>query len=160
MSFRDFEDAKLEPWTASGTSGESKWQVVTTGEATSGVGALYYGNVKYKNFNDGANSGTATSQPIAIPANGKTKLQFNLWMDTEISDTYDLLTVQVAGATVWTKALQKTLKMKTWQTWTVDLSGYAGKTVQLAFAFSAGDATDNSGEGVYVDDVAVIKACP
>ena len=44
-------------------------------------------------------------------------------------------------------------------TFAVDVTALAGRTVVLAFDFESVDEDDNSGEGVYLDDIDVSKDC-
>ncbi len=50
-------------------------------------------------------------------------------------------------------------KTSTWQKATVDLSGYAGQVIYLAFEFDSIDSVNNRFEGFYVDDVSLSAVC-
>jgi len=140
----------------------SKWQAVVGQRAFKGKGALYYGNPAKKNFNDGKSKGTATTTTLTIPKADKTVLKFALYMDSESSTSYDRLDVYVIeGAKKWTvwRKNAKGFKVKTWAEHTVNLSAWAGRKVQIQWEFDTNDAVANTGEGVYVDEVSVVRTC-
>ncbi len=109
---------------------------------------------------------TATSMPLQVPIAAKVSLSFQLFMDVEGGVNADALTLTVKKKgfptkVVWTKAKLggagstggKFLLQ------TVDMSDYAGSTVELIFRFDSKDAFINEGEGVYIDDVLLKTTC-
>jgi len=163
MVSEDFEDGTIEPMTLASSSSAVKWQIFDKGKAKSGKWALYYGNPVTMNFDDGvATTGTVALPAQAIPEHEKTLLTFALYMDTENSTYYDKFEVRVVTdsktLTVWTKDAEGFSTLE-WGTWTVDLSAFGGKTVTIQFVFDTGDNIANSTEGVYLDDVNLLRAC-
>jgi hypothetical protein len=159
VDLTNFESG-LGAFVASAATNSVGWQV-WTGRAHAGTQSLYYGNPAKKNYNSGSsNSGTATRTGIALPAGKKAALVFWVYMDTETSASYDILTVEVGGTTVWKKdsTTMPSANFKRWVPVEVILSSYAGTSINLVFKFSA-DATLNNTEGVYVDDVRIITEC-
>lgn len=129
--------------------------------------SFYYGNDFTDTYDTGAaNAGAITSPSIAIGAVGQTNLSFNYLLQTEgSSSTYDLAKVQVSnngGASFITLASSadgsQLVQGGAWQTATFDLSAFAGQNIQIRFSFDTVDASANSYEGWYVDDVQVSPA--
>ncbi len=155
-------EAGLDGYTVSAAVSGVGWQSDGL-RAKAGVKSLYYGNPTTKSYASGttANSGTATSAAITLPAGQKAQLSFWLYFDAEASDGFDVLTVKVGTQTVWTKSKQ-TLPQSLYRSWvpvTIDLSAYAGQSINIVFGFDTKDGWSNSGEGVFIDDVAVLTTC-
>lgn len=126
--------------------------------------SFYYGNEFTDNYDTGAaNAGTITSPSITIAASGETSLSFNYLLQTEgDSSAYDLAKIQVSnngGASFITLASSadssQLPQSSTWRKATFDLSAFAGQSIQIRFSFDTVDATANSYEGWYVDDVEI-----
>jgi hypothetical protein len=114
---------------------------------------------------------TATSPAISVPAGTGASMRFWAWVDTEGS-TYDGFNVKVSvngGAYVVVNEVFPAyaltvnaqpawgghLAAQGWQQYQVDLSAYAGSSVQVRFDFrSDGSNTD---PGVYIDDVTMLE---
>ncbi|NUN15709.1 MAG: carboxypeptidase regulatory-like domain-containing protein, partial [Myxococcales bacterium] len=145
-----------------GTSMASKWQVASAGKSVSTPGALYYGNLATKNFNDGVSSGQVTSPALPVPDRDGAELSFMLYMATDSGATTDTLVLDVLdGATVttvWTKAQYTTFSQ--WKKQTVSMAAFKGKAIQLRWTFNTVTANNNSGEGVYIDDIQLDTPCP
>jgi hypothetical protein len=137
------------------------WQL-STARAKTGTASLYYGNPTGGSYDNGAaNSGAATSPAIALPAGQKAALTFWLYLDVESSPSHDVLQVKAGSTVVWTKDAT-TMPPASYRRWVpieVNLSSLAGQSVKISFAFDTKDAWANSGEGVFIDDVAVITGC-
>jgi hypothetical protein len=124
--------------------------------------SLYYGNPKTLSYDNGAaNSGTATSPSYDLPSGQRSFLSFWLWIDTESTDGFDVLTVEAGSKVLWTKstATITAAQYRSWQEVLVELHGLAGETVAFTFHFETVDAADNTGEGVYIDDVMLLTSC-
>lgn len=138
------------------------WQVAAAGMSKSGSNSLYYGDLATGDYKcSGANSGTATTDNIALmPGYGYT-LRFDLFMDTEGSTTYDKLFVYalVDGKKweIWSKS--KLSQAKAWTSHVINLNAWAGKTLQLEFYFDTKDGVLNTTSGVYIDDLKVQSTC-
>lgn len=159
---QDFAYGTKVGYSFAGTSTTTAWQVRKNGKFHDGPGALYYGNVTTNNFNAGITSGTATSPMLHVPMRDDAQLSFWLNMLTDSGATTDLLTVAIkqgnTTTTVWTKANYTTFGQ--WKKQVVDLSFYQGQTIQLVWSFDSVTGTNNTGEGVYVDDIVLSAPCP
>jgi len=158
----DFESA-VPAWASlDGTSATYKWQVVNQQRYVSPTHALYYGDPSTMTFGEGVlSSGHLRLKGLVLPLGTRVTLTFQAWFDTEDSDAYDVLAVSVtagnATVDVWLKPDSVTLS--TWLPVTVDLSAFAGATVDVAFLFDTVDDTINDTEGLYLDDVKVQSTC-
>ena len=157
-----FDEGVLYGVTIANSAGPGKgWQLASKAvKYTSGPGALYYGNIAAGNYEFGINSGNATTPPIVITP-GAAKLTFDLYMDTEPGETYDVLSASVLMAgqkpmVVWSKG---NTPIKKWVPITADLSAYAGKTIQVQLRFETKDALNNKTLGVFVDSWRVYGSC-
>ena len=156
----------LEGWTVANSDATVGWIVDST-EAVSPPNALYYGDPMALSYDTGmsANDGTATSPMITLSA-GAPALTFFVWLDVENIQTFDTLQLSVlpAGTVVWTRndfpqgAMGSTGGAFFGQL--VDLSAFAGTTIQLQFAFDTIDGIFNDFQGVYIDRVAIDGTCP
>lgn len=153
-------DNSLGGYTTSPPTGTVGWQL-STSRFTSAPASLYYGDLATQSYDSGtANSGGATTPPLKLPGGQKAFLSFQLYMDTETSSTFDLLEVLVEGQVLWSKATgMQTTDYRRWVSVTVELSSFAGKTVQVVFLFDTKDDLNNQSEGVYLDDVTVMTGC-
>lgn len=107
---------------------------------------------------------TATSPSMTIPAAQSATLDFQVFIDSESSSSYDKLTVKVvkaggAAVTIWEKAEVGGSTGYQFVPATADLSEFMGQTVKIQFHFDSVDSQINNGEGVYVDDVTVTTVC-
>ena len=112
-----------------------------------------------------ANSGTATSPMLTLPA-GSSEVTFFVWLDVEGLPAFDTLELQVlpSGMAIWDRNdFPQGAGGDTGGAFVpvvVDLSAFAGTTIQLRFEFDTIDAIFNDGGGVYVDRVSVDGTCP
>lgn len=147
--------------------------------ATSPPKALYFGRIDVPcvddatkvcpTFDNGKVVGsTALSQPFTLPPATKTaqvSLTFQLRMEVENGTGFDALTVKVVeGAKkteVWSKAKLGGAGSTdaAFALQVVDLTGWAGKQIQLEIAFDSKDASMNATEGVFIDDFIVSTVC-
>ncbi|MFZ4577536.1 MAG: hypothetical protein ACOYOB_03985 [Myxococcota bacterium] len=128
--------------------------------------SLYFGNPTTGTYaGTKPAGGTATSPSLDVPGGGNAKpqLQFWLWLDTEQTAGYDLLTVTIvqgeAVKQVWTSDTIGGSTDGAWQRVVVDLAPYAGQSVKVVFAFDTKDAFVNAFEGVYIDRLLVTSGC-
>ncbi len=157
-----FEDASLGPLVLASQLQTSQWQLVSGKQAKTGKGALYYGNPAKGNFDDGASGGQVTWKGLKLEAGEGHQVRVWLWMDTEAGTSYDRFTVQAivggVGIKLWDKATPG-FEFKTWVEIKLNLSAFAGKTIDLVFDFQTVDSVANNGEGVYLDDLALTRTC-
>ncbi|MEC8025446.1 MAG: hypothetical protein VX223_16070, partial [Myxococcota bacterium] len=111
-----------------------------------------------------ASKGTLLTAPIAFPAAGAT-LRFSVWVDVETELDWDLFEVFLipsvgSDQVIWSKSeLDPQSDYRTWIDVEVDLASYAGTTARLGFTVDTVDATVNTGEGIYLDDIAIFSPC-
>jgi hypothetical protein len=137
------------------------WQVATA-RARGGSSSLYYGSVSSGSYDNGAaNQGGASWSVGTLAAGQKAALHFWLYLDTETADGFDVLTVKANSQVLWTKSAT-TVSSSSYRQWIpveVDLTALAGQSVQISFHFDTVDNWSNTGEGVYIDDVALLTGC-
>lgn len=158
VQFQDNMEGGAGSWTATGL-----WRLATGADpcpnAHSGTASWYYGNSSC-NFDTGVtNSGSLTSQTIAIPAaSGIAQLSFWYYYETEeTGTTYDRRIIQVSvdggGFTNLTQLSGDT--RNAWHQSTLDLTAYAGHNIQVRFFFDTIDSVLNNFKGWYIDDVLI-----
>ncbi|MDA8100528.1 MAG: hypothetical protein M0042_13005 [Nitrospiraceae bacterium] len=158
--FQDNMESGPGSWTATGL-----WHLATGADpcpnAKSGTASWYYGNASCTYDTGATNSGTLTSQTIAIPTllvGEKAELTFQYWYQTEGDPYYDAATVEISNDNGATFAPQFNVfgtTMSTWLGGTVDLSSYAGQNILIRFHFDTHDNLYNNYRGWYIDDVKV-----
>jgi hypothetical protein len=134
-----------------------------TGEGPDGGGN--YNTFDPTFFFPTANTGTITSPSIALPGQGILNIDFNYVLQTEGSSFFDSAQLQVkpVTGTNWTTlaTYNGVAESSTWKTATpVDVSSFAGQTVQFRWSFDTRDSIFNSFEGWYVDDVRIRQFAP
>jgi hypothetical protein len=125
-------------------------------------GVLYYGNstISPTNFATGnyPNHGNATGPTLTFSNNPAHRLTFDIDFQTEQGTYYDKLFVQlIIGSqvvTIWDKSKQNF--QAGYHSYDVFLQGYAGKTVQVRFAFDTGDGIGNQGQGLFVKNLNLV----
>lgn len=166
--FSDDMESGVNGWIATGL-----WHQ-TSRRAASGVKSWWYGQEVTGNYNTGARtSGSLTSSAITLPAGVLAALEWDQLFSGEgfsrcylISAggcdpylNYDSGWVQVSrdGGATWETltTLAHNSDGLAFDHHKIDISRYAGNTIQLRFYFDTLDATANLGEGWYVDNVAV-----
>lgn len=173
----DFEDATADGfgfWSYQDQE-KVKWQV-TNKRSANGRFALYYGDPVAGTYNtDGEiNFGEVTTPAIDIAAEGYDFLSFNLFIASEYDDYdpdeyYNPLGVDFFEViVVENRDLANETSTRVWSSHNIygttqsafipvgiDLKDFKGKKISIRFAFNTSDPTNNSNEGVYVDDFAV-----
>jgi hypothetical protein len=129
----------------------------------SGQYAMYFGLDASCNFNGVPDDfrRLVLAQPFTIATGAeRTVIDFQSRSGGEDDAVWDLRQVQVTtdNGNSWTTL--RTLLSSNWQAVTVDLSAYAGQTIQVAFSFWSGDSTANLGLGWMIDDVVVSTEAP
>ncbi|AKU89659.1 choice-of-anchor J domain-containing protein [Vulgatibacter incomptus] len=170
-----FENCVASGWTFAGewqcgtpTSGPNAARTGTGAFATKLAGE--YGN------NATFATSTATSAPIDLGNASSPVLSFWAWVNSEGSSTlYDGFNLKVrrSGETNFTLATAVTPAYRAsigtpselawgglfaslgWQLYTVDLSQYAGDTIELRFGFRSDGSTTY--EGIYIDDISIAE---
>lgn len=148
-----FNDAEsgTNGWTLSG-----QWHL-TTGNFKSPNHSWWYGQESTGNYNTGnvRNSGYLTSPPISLSAGSN--LSFMSWYQTETGTAYDKKTIQIStdNGSTWTSLKQVSDAQLTWNLETIDLAGYAEKTIKIRFYFDTVDGYYNDYKGWYIDDIKI-----
>ncbi|TWT92884.1 Bacillopeptidase F precursor [Botrimarina colliarenosi] len=106
--------------------------------------------------------GVVTSPTIAIPDTGGAWLTFNHLIETDrLNDVAEVAVVSGGVVTPILLTTNGTLASDTagdWRTVSVDLSQFAGRSIQLRFRFDSVDAVANNYEGWFIDDLRVEAA--
>ena len=155
-------------WANSTGSVALGWQLRKGAQSHSAPWALYYGDPQQNNFDFGNSAGVVSTPWLTLPLSlTSPTVQFECWLDTEDSNVFDKLTVTalydnggaaLTAVPLWSKP--QGLLQKTWQHLTIKLPFQLwGETVRFEFKFATGDAIDNVGEGVYLDDISVQATC-
>jgi subtilisin family serine protease len=110
-------------------------------------------------------AGTITSRSMTLAAGGQITVDFNYLLETQSTAGLDVAALQIkpTGSGTWTTlaTYNDVAESSTWiAASTIDISTYAGQTVQLRFSFNTVTAQDNKFEGWYVDDVVVRQTTP
>jgi hypothetical protein len=138
----------------------------SSARSISGGASLYFGDPTTLTYaNNKHVAGNATLPPLPVPktAGVNPAVSFWLWMDTESSAGYDMLTVSAidGNATVplWNSDVLLSTTHGSWQRITLDASSWAGQKITLQFAFDSIDGSVNAFEGVYIDEIEVSTGC-
>ncbi|TVQ64004.1 MAG: hypothetical protein EA379_02935 [Phycisphaerales bacterium] len=144
-------------WTASGL-----WNITDQCGSGGCDGSFfaYYGQTSTCTYNSGAaNTGDLTSPSITlpnVPAGGSITLTYCSRRESESLQTYDLSRLYI-GTTIVDQPVGNNL---TWETRTVDLTPYAGQTIQLRFNFDTRDNILNDFLGWQVDGINITAIAP
>ncbi len=149
----NFNDGLPSGWTMTGL-----WNV-TGSCAASGVCDgpqwAYYGQTSNCTYETGssANSGSMTSAPIAIPTippGGSVEVSFCYNLLTEAATAYDVATFSVVGG-----PSVELSDSSNWTEFTMDLTQFAGETIQLRWHFDTIDGLFNNYRGWQVDAISI-----
>lgn len=146
----------------------SKWQVFTTGLAFSAPNALYYGNTATLNYNNGTTNGSASTPYMELPDYEGSRLVFRARL--HIDTSYDKLTLFVDEAQgpdlpdistpVWTQQNYFSQgPQQIWRKQVIPLDAFQGKTVRFRWFFDTQNSSSNSGQGIFLDNVAMEINC-
>ena len=165
-----FDQGELNDMILDNTKGPSQgWQLRSQSpQHKTPTGTLYYGDPIKNNFNfeNQASQGIAATPFVVVPKGGK--LNFWLWMDTEMGDNvqWDNLIVYLqpqAGAKVvlWNK-MTVGAKLPPMQWYFVDVPlplEFGGQSQQIIFEFNTIDGAGNDGQGVFIDSIQILSTC-
>lgn len=156
----DFEHGTAH-WTT-----EGYWHHATAGPPCldspfpSGTHGMWYGIELSCDF-DGPDTDRRSlrlATPFTVPTGaGHVYLDFRSRFETETEVGWDLKLVEATadGGQSWENLLWIQGGSQPWTLHTVDLSGYSGQSIELRFAFWAGDSWDNTFLGWLIDDVVI-----
>ena len=165
LFFEDFDSGASPGWSVSVANGATQnvyWSVDDQ-RSFSGDYSLYAGNPDTHSYDYGIGNTTAVTPQVPLPADSPARVTFYYHMlrdPTEWADcNYDYLriAVQPAGGAVTALVPRRCQNTGGFVAASYDLSSYAGQTVRVHFTFATQDALYNKGEGVYLDDVAILS---
>jgi len=155
--FSDNVESNSSNWNSSGL-----WNRLNdSAYAHGGNYSWYYGEASDRNYDDGTpNTGDLTLRPVTIPNAGYV-LRFWYRYQTETSgEHWDQRWVQIS---VDNGPYENVLQLSDdvadqWLQSTVNLAGYAGKTIRVRFHFESNDGGLNAFEGWHLDDLEITTA--
>lgn len=141
----------------SGWSASGLWNVTddcsVAGDCPDNVWA-YYGQTGSCDFDTGsANEGELLSAPIAIPdvpQGGQILASFCYNLDGESLSSYDIATFSVVGG-----PSQVLGNSETWTTFSMNITDFAGQTIQFSWHFDTVDGVSNDHNGWQVDKIRI-----
>ncbi|MBU3206684.1 S8 family serine peptidase [Clostridium algidicarnis] len=143
----------------SGKKNDWEWGVPTSGPKTALTGTKVWatnlkGNYSYEH------SGYLDTPSISLPDDEESVLSVDQWMSIysyvyEGTDDFANIQISEDDGETW-KVLKDTMRgSKSWETVTLDLSEYKGKTVKIRFYLYTNDLM--GGPGWYIDSVTVLS---
>lgn len=162
FAFWCFDDGTTEGWTIDNTAGAGNglWNV-NNGRSVSPSYSMHYGTGTTGNYvTGGRNAGTVTSPTVTLPASGTMNLTFDVWREVETypSGNWDRFTVSIlAGATstiIYSRARDGGTS-GVFESPSIDVSAWAGQSIQIVLGFDTGDGNFNNFEGIYVDNIQI-----
>lgn len=140
-----------------------KWQLAG-GKFISEPTALYFGDPAGPTIDNGKTvKGSIASPAVALPAGKTATLKGWTYIHCEPLFSRDQVGISVihdSGETeVWNKEDVGGTTGYSWDEFEVDLSTYAGQSIQLRFSFDSIDNMLNDYEGVYFDDLRFLWPC-
>ena len=139
------------------------WRTDPT-RATSGEFSLYCGEPVAQTYGVGTRvKSSATTPVIDLPVGGHTRLTFDLFMVTRQAldvDVFQIFVLKSGALTpVWSSKVLPAGNTTGFMPIQVDLSSFAGQSVQLRFVFDSVDAHAPSAEGTYIDSLRLETTC-
>ncbi|MBZ0236182.1 MAG: lamin tail domain-containing protein, partial [Deltaproteobacteria bacterium] len=152
--FHDGAETGLGGWEATGL-----WRITKRRSATGGH-AFWYGDEATGSYDTPGRSNRGSLVSPIIDLNGvrAPRLSWREYLDVEIHARFDVLRVEVFDADqpdLVIGASKLTVRTRAFQDRLLDLTGFAGRRVRIRLVADTIDATNNRGEGWYVDDVRV-----
>ncbi len=159
--FYDNMESGANGWTTVAYSGSDIWHQ-TTVDASSPTHSWWPGIEMMQNYATGARiDGAAITPSINLGAAvAPLTLLFTENFYTERGWDYCMVDVSTDGGAIWTPlrgefGTAPSGDTDGWQITTLDLSAYAGATINIRFYFDTGDSLFNTFPGWFVDDVMV-----
>jgi hypothetical protein len=153
-----FPQPVLPPGFSATSDGSSvKWQVSGKRFVTSPY-SLYFGDISGPSIDNGKKvQGTLLTDWVTLPSGLPISLQFWLFLGVEPLYSVDQLTILIDDGGTLVPVFDKTMiggsTGGAWKQVALNLAPFAGKKVRLEIRFDSIDALNNSGEGVYIDDI-------
>tara|TARA_Y100001968_G_C19445948_1_gene765371 strand:- start:817 stop:1962 length:1146 start_codon:yes stop_codon:yes gene_type:complete len=140
----------------------------STNQAHSSTRSLYFGDIGSLDYDGGTTLSTLTLNPIGTLGGGTLKLHFWVWADIDEGSHTDLLCARVGDSiqgSVNPHMEQQCIKPlydfsvtdpdQRWQEQSLYFTGTRGEDAAIEFLFDTVDELNNSGEGVYIDDISL-----
>lgn len=145
------------------TSGGIVWNVSET-RAKSGSKSLYFGDPNLLTYGNGQHvASSAVFKDIYVPKGVSPLLRFYVYLDTESTEGYDILSVNIEDnegvEVVWNSDMIGGTTKGFFIPIEIDLSEWSGKVISLAFVFDSIDSGINGFEGAYIDDIVITTGC-
>ncbi len=165
-------DLSKTSWVPSDSSSAVKWQVLKTSN-TNGNFSAYFGNATALNYVDGTKAVTGyleskTAVQLSADSKKSAVLSFKLWADIEASiETFQVkvtLTETNQSTVVWdhkvTTDFDPKKDLKSLVEKKINLSAFKGKgSISIQIFFDSVDGIKNTGQGLYIDDLAILEPC-
>lgn len=166
LAARDFDDGQLGLTVEKLADTPATWAVSARRAASGGL-SLHFGQPGQGSYGVGARAAArATTPPIAVPEGARPTLAFEVWLDTEETPGFDLLTVLAVGpdadvepAVLWTSDELAGSTHGEFLPVTLELGEAAADGMRIRFEFDTFDAIINDFEGAYVDTLRVTSGC-
>ena len=133
--------------------------------------SLRFGNRTAATYDDPGSpvAGQADSPTTTLSSYRRSVLTLQVWVDLEVFDNdaperdrFQILLIDASDDSqflLWDRSALAPAQHATWVPLEIDLDDFRGRVIFLRFRFSSGDDQENSGEGVYVDDIYVTRLC-
>ncbi|KEZ54160.1 S8 family peptidase [Metabacillus indicus] len=145
---QDFESGAAG-WTSYGVKNSWEHGAPVNGPGNAASGENVFATNLDGDYENGANM-NLLMPPIDLPAEGAAFLQFKQWHELENRYDYGHVFVSTDQET-WTQALRVNGVTENWMDGQVDLSGYAGERIYVAFNVTSDGSVVK--DGWYIDDV-------
>ncbi|MFH1531226.1 MAG: hypothetical protein ABIK09_10920 [Pseudomonadota bacterium] len=154
LTWQDDFESGVDSWTISGGMGDYGWKA-SQAKAVSGSFSLAYSNSNGTDYNDDA-YGAALSPPVDLPDQSGVSLVFQLWYEIEgCCDDLNLFLVTDTGEVnlgSWAGTSEAF-----WQEVSIDVTEWAGQTVQFRFEFESDGSITYA--GAFIDDLSITQEC-
>ena len=163
--FFDDMESGAGGWTATGLWHRAQSGSCASPAYASPVSAWYFGQDSTCSFDtNAAVKGSLTSQTInGVTAASRLSFKFFREVESHTSGGYDATRVEVveAGSSDWNTVWSRSCEDASAKAWSsagpIDLSVWAGKSIQLRFVFDSKDSYANDFIGWIIDDVRVTQ---
>ena len=162
VAFWCFDSATTEGWTIDNDAGAGNglWNL-NDGRSVSPSYSLHYGKGVGGNYRTGGrNAGTITSPAVTLPTTGTINLEFDVWREVEsyATGTWDEFVVTIVSGASSTVVYSQSGDGGTngvFEHVVIDVSPWAGASIQIVMSFDTKDRHFNRFEGVWIDNVTV-----
>ncbi|KFM92654.1 bacillopeptidase F [Bacillus paralicheniformis] len=150
---QDFENA-ANGWITSGVKNSWERGIPQSGPNAAASGKNVFATNLTGPYQSSANM-NLLMPPVSVPKNQKLYLTYKYWHDIEEDFDYGFVYVQPEGKDEWIPAAEYSGRTSEWKDGQIDLSEYGGQTIKIMFNLQSDDSIE--GDGLYIDDVALVK---